>query len=85
MESIRKYYRADRKDISFIKFIVEACEGLAVLSTEDSQMGILKFLIAPGCEEEFEDVIRGLKGEIRIESWHQDRKEKDKKMTKVRG
>ena len=69
MQSVIKYYRADRKHISTIKFILEACEGLAVLSTVDPQMGILKFLVAPGCEDEFEGVIDGLKDEIMIEKW----------------
>ena len=71
METVKKYYRADRKNISLIKFMIEACEGLAVLSTEDSQLGILKFSIAPGCVEEFNEVIEGLSREMRIEKWCQ--------------
>ena len=69
MESIKAYYRVDRKNISYIKFIFEACEGLAVLSTENPQLGVLKFSIAPGCEKEFKIVIEGLAREIMIEKW----------------
>ena len=69
MESTKAYYRVDRKNISYVKFIFEACEGLAVLSTVDPRIGVLKFLIAPGCEKEFETIIEGLTGEIMIEKW----------------
>lgn len=71
MQTVKKYYRVDRKNISLIKFIVEACEGLAVVSTEDPWMGILKFSIAPGCENEFEGILEGMAREMMIQKWHQ--------------
>lgn len=65
-ETTKQYYRVDRREIAFIKFIIEAYEGLAVVSTEDAEKGIMKFSIAPGCEEEFGELISELKKDIVI-------------------
>ena len=57
----------DRRQISFIKFIAEAYEGLASMTTIDREMGVLRFSIAPGCEKEFDDLIQELGKEMMIE------------------
>jgi len=69
VECVKKYYRVERRDIGFIKFIFEACDGLAVVSSDDAQPGVLKFSVAPGCEAEFETVLEGLAQELMIEKW----------------
>ncbi|OQX27793.1 MAG: hypothetical protein BWK80_03445 [Desulfobacteraceae bacterium IS3] len=58
METIRKYYRAERKDIGFLRFIFEACDGIAVLTTLDPAQGRVVLCIAPGCESEAEMVLQ---------------------------
>ncbi len=35
METIKKYYRIERKEICFLKFIFEAYDGIAMLTTVD--------------------------------------------------
>ena len=67
METLRKYYRVDRREISFVKFIFEAYEGLAVVSNVDRDLGVVMFSIAPGCEKEFNGVLRGLRESILME------------------
>lgn len=67
METIKKYYRVDRKEIGFLKFILEAYDGIAVLRTMDSQLGIVLIQIAPGCEKDVEMVLDDLKRDIMIE------------------
>ena len=66
-ESTKKLYRVDKKDISFIKFIFEACDGVAIMTTICPKSGIILFCIAPGREEEFEEVLAGLGEQIIIE------------------
>lgn len=66
LETTTHYYRVDRREIAFIKFIIEAYEGLAVISTEDAQKGIMKFAVAPGCESEFCELITSLKKDVLI-------------------
>lgn len=69
MEITKKYYRVERKDISFLKFIFEAYDGIAVITTVDRPKGIIMFRIPPGCENDVEMVIKGLKKEIVIEEY----------------
>lgn len=75
MEITKKYYIVDRKNISYLKFIFEACEGIAVITTIDSGSGLILFRIPPGCENDVEMVIQGLKKEIMIEEYISDVKE----------
>jgi Domain of unknown function (DUF4911) len=66
VQTITQYYRVDRREIAFIKFIFEAYDGIAVLKTMDPVKGIIEFLIAPGCEEQVYRVIQDLKKEVLI-------------------
>ncbi|NNL75565.1 MAG: DUF4911 domain-containing protein [Desulfobacterales bacterium] len=66
-QSTRRYYRADRREISFLRFIFEAYDGLAVFETLDPQAGIICFHIAPGCEDDVEMVLKDLKNDIMLE------------------
>ncbi len=69
MNTTKKFYKVDRKEISFLRFIFEAYDGIALLSTVDSVKGILAFYIAPGCEEDVDMVIKDLKKNITIENY----------------
>jgi len=68
VETIKKYYRVDRREIAFLKFIVEAYNGLAVLTTIDSEKGIVVINIAPGCETDVEMILQDLKKSVMIEN-----------------
>ena len=50
LETTRRCYRVDRSRISFVKFILEAYDNVAVLSTVDPRRGLVQIRIAPGCE-----------------------------------
>lgn len=68
LETIKKYYRIDRREIGFLKFIIEAYDGLAALSTIDPEAGIVVFYIAPGCEADVEMILTEFKKDIMLES-----------------
>jgi len=68
VETIKKYYRVDRREIAFLKFILEAYNGLAVLTTIDSEKGIVVINIAPGCETDVEMILQDLKKSVMIEN-----------------
>ena len=68
VETTKKYYRIDRREISFLKFIIEAYDGLAVLTTIDSKKGIVVINIAPGCEADVEMILQDLKKNVMIEN-----------------
>ncbi len=68
METIQKYYRIDRREICYLKFILEGYEGMALMSTVDPDRGLVVLKIAPGCETEADELMRALRQEIMIEA-----------------
>jgi len=67
LNCIRKYYRVERSQIAFMKFIFEAYDGIAVLSTIDPQAGTVVLNIPPGCEADVETVMADLQKQMIIE------------------
>jgi hypothetical protein len=67
LETIQKTFRVDRREIAFLRFILEAYDGIAVLTTIDPVLGIVSLRIPLGCMEEVETILDSLKKEIRIE------------------
>ena len=67
METLKKYYKIDRRDISFLRFIFEGYDGIALVTTINAGQGVIKLSIAPGCMEEVESVLNKLKKNILIE------------------
>lgn len=66
METVKKFFRVDRREIAFLKFVLEACEGIATMRTIDDASETVLLSISPGCEHEVDAVLRDLEGEIRM-------------------
>ena len=58
MECIKKKYRIDRREIYFLRFLLEAYKGAASMTTLDSQGGIVALHVAPGREKEVDGLIQ---------------------------
>jgi hypothetical protein len=56
----RCYYRVDRRDISLLRFILEAYDGVATVTTIDSRQGIVMLTVAPGWEGLVKDLLAEL-------------------------
>ncbi len=67
MQTVTKYLRIDRREIAFLKFIIEAYDGIAMVTTVDPLAGIVTLSIAPGCEAEVEMVLQDLKKDVMME------------------
>jgi hypothetical protein len=67
-QTIERRLRVDRKEIAFLRFIFEAYEGIANLTTLNAREGLIRLQIAPGCEGEVKRVLDNLKQEIMIEA-----------------
>jgi hypothetical protein len=65
--TIKRYYRVDRQEIHFLKFILEGYDGVAVLRTIDPQQGLVALHIGPGCQGMVDRIIQDLQGQIRVE------------------
>jgi len=66
METIKQYYRIHRNHIHFVRFILEAYEGIALMRTIDAKKGQIEIMIAPGCEPEVEAILADLSQSIPI-------------------
>ena len=67
MDTVQWYFRIRRKDIAYLKFILESYEGLGVLRTVDPRSGIVEVMVPPGMERDMEMVLEGLGDEIPME------------------
>ena len=66
-ETVKKRYRVDRREIAFIRFIIEAYDGLATVTTLDANTGLIEFQIAPDCEQDVEAILLDLRQDIMME------------------
>jgi hypothetical protein len=57
-------YMADPGQIHFLRFILEASEGIATLSTLNPKTGHIAVSVAPGCRSEVLDVLGALGREM---------------------
>ncbi len=64
---IRRYFRVAGRDIAFLKFILEAYEGMNVMSTVDKGTGIIRIMIMPGFEEDMNSLLAELGGLVAME------------------
>ena len=67
LKTTTRIFRVNRKDIAFLKFIFEAYDGIAVLTTLDSGLGAVRLAIAPGCEKEVAAILADLQDDILME------------------
>jgi hypothetical protein len=63
----QRLYRIDRRQIHFLKFILEGYDGVAVLRTLDREQGLVKLSVGPGSERVVDMIIEDLKMQVRIE------------------
>lgn len=64
----KRTYRIDPSKICFFKFILEAYDGMAQLTTLDPALGLIDVYIVPGCAKEFEELVAELKKELLLET-----------------
>ncbi|MGB9628941.1 MAG: DUF4911 domain-containing protein [Thermodesulfobacteriota bacterium] len=67
MDTYSRYFRLNRKDIAYFKFIIESYEGMAVVRTHDPKEAVIEVMVAPGWEKDVEEIIEALCKEITIE------------------
>ena len=67
-ETVKRYYRVDRRDIAFLRFIFEAYDGLAIIETVNPESGLIVFYITPGCEADVDMILRDLSADIMMEA-----------------
>jgi len=67
LESTQRYFRVRRNDIAFLRFLLEACDGIAFMLTVEPLQGVVALYVPPGCEAEVEEFMDGLQETMRVE------------------
>lgn len=67
MRSSQRVYCCRRADIAFLRFVLEACDGIGFLQTIDRSQARVALNVPPGCEYEIDEVMEGLRRVIRVE------------------
>jgi len=67
MQSKELYFRVDKQQIGYLRFILEGYEGLATLTTIDPATGKVLLRVPPGCESEVDTLLADLALEIYLE------------------
>jgi len=50
METIKEVYKVDRREINYLRVIIESYDGMAVVRTIDPYEALIELQISPGCE-----------------------------------
>lgn len=64
LEQSVRFFRVDRHDLVYLKFVLEAYEGMSTLSTVEPKGVIVRLSIPCGFEEEMGRIIGALSMEI---------------------
>ena len=65
--NMREYtFYIDPREISFLRFILEGYDGLAVLRTIDKESGLVSITVASGEEELFKELIESMRDKLNM-------------------
>jgi hypothetical protein len=69
---IYRYFKVLHRDMVFLKFILEAYEGMNVMSTVDNKVGIIRIAIMEGFEADMDGLLADLGRQVPMEAveWH---------------
>jgi hypothetical protein len=59
-------YLIDPYQIHYLRFIVEAYEGLGVVSTIDPALGLVSISVAPGCEADLHQILEAERANLKL-------------------
>lgn len=51
MKTARRLFKVDRKEINYLRLIIESYDGMAVVRTIEPHTALIELQISPGCEE----------------------------------
>jgi len=66
IQTRKQFFRIHRNHICFVRFILEAYEGIALMRTIDAKKGIVEIMTAPGCDDEVDAILSDLRQSILI-------------------
>ena len=65
---IFRYFKVRHRDMVYLKFILEAYEGMNVMSTVDNVAGIIRIAIMEGFEADMDGLLADLGRQVAMEA-----------------
>jgi len=65
---IKRYFKVRHRDMVYLKFILEAYEGMNVMSTVDNVTGIIRISIMEGFEADMDRLLAELGKQVSMEA-----------------
>ncbi len=65
-QCIVRHYLIDPYQIHYLRFIIEAYEGIGVVSTVDPALGLVSIAIAPGCESDVCAILEAERANLKL-------------------
>ena len=59
-------YLIDPYQIHYLRFIIEAYPGMAVVSTVDATLGLVSIAVAPGCESDILQILEAERETLKL-------------------
>jgi hypothetical protein len=66
MESLKKFFRVEPKDISYLRWIIESYDGIAFLKTVNPDQAIIALEVSPGCENCVNELLNSLRAQEQL-------------------
>jgi DNA-directed RNA polymerase subunit F len=60
----KKFLKLNRKDISYVQFLIESYEGLAAVTTVDEKVAIIKLSIMPDSVLDVDKILDSIRKEV---------------------
>lgn len=65
--AVVRFFKIERRDLVYLKFILEAYEGMSTLSTVAPKEGIVRLSVQAGFEADIQSVLEAVGAEITIQ------------------
>lgn len=66
METVKKIYCVDRKEINYLSVTIGSYDGMGIVRTIDPYRALIEIEITPGCGKTFSMLLKSLKEEENI-------------------
>jgi hypothetical protein len=60
METTKRIFRVDRREINYLRVTIESYDGMGVVRTIDPQAALIEVQVSPGCEHLFSALVNFL-------------------------
>ena len=60
METIKRIFEVDRREINYLRVTIESYDGMGVVKTIDPHAALIEVQVSPGCEHLFSELAKSL-------------------------